>query len=64
MACGHIDIHNVLNHSVHILYVPDPKTNQKVEMKGAVYMMFCERARPAGIEEVRAGLVEWERSQN
>ena len=36
-------------HLVHILYVPDPRTNQKVEIKGEVYMMLCERARTAVI---------------
>ena len=32
-------------------------------MIGKVYVMFCERARPAGIEVILAGLVDWERSQ-
>ena len=32
-------------------------------MIGKVYMMLCEHARPAGIEEVLGGLVDWERSQ-
>ena len=35
------------------MYVPDPKTNQKVEM--IVYMLICECARPAGIEVRWAG---------
>ena len=33
-------------------------------MIGKVYMMLCERARTAGIEEGLAGLVDRERSQN
>ena len=32
-------------------------------MVGKVYMMLCERARPAGIEVDWGGLVERERSQ-
>ena len=32
-------------------------------MIGKVYMMICERTRPAGIEVVLAGLVDRERSQ-
>ena len=32
-------------------------------MIGKVYMMLCERARTAGIEEGSAGLVDRERSQ-
>ena len=32
-------------------------------MIGEVYMLLCERARPAGIEEGLAGVVERERLQ-
>ena len=32
-------------------------------MIGKVYMMLCERARPAGIEVALAGVVDRERSQ-
>ena len=32
-------------------------------MIGEVYMLLCERARPAGIEVIRAVLVDRERSQ-
>ena len=64
MARGHIDVHNVGNHSFSSYFVRSwgKNTYQKHEMTGKVYVKLCERARTADIEVVLAGLVDRQRS--